>query len=135
MKLITRDSDYAIRALCFIAKSKNRIVNVSELTAQLKIPRPFLRKILQTLNKNGLLYSYKGKAGGFELAMRPNKIFVLKIMQIFQGELKLNECFLKKAPCPNVKRCKLKKKVDKIQEYVFRELKVVSLSYLMKKRA
>ena len=55
MKLITRDTDYAIRALCFIARFKKKIVSVSELVKVLKIPRPFLRKILQTLNKKRIL--------------------------------------------------------------------------------
>ncbi|MBU2258562.1 MAG: Rrf2 family transcriptional regulator, partial [Candidatus Omnitrophica bacterium] len=65
MKLITRDTDYALRALCFIAKNKDKVTPAPELVAKLKIPRPFLRKILQSLDKNGLLKSYKGKGGGF----------------------------------------------------------------------
>ena len=55
MKLITRDTDYAVRALVFIAKQKEEIVSVRDLVEKLKIPKPFLRKILQLLNKKGLL--------------------------------------------------------------------------------
>ena len=66
MKLITRDTDYAVRALCFIGQRQKRLISASELVANLKIPRPFLRKILQTLNREGILNSYKGKGGGFE---------------------------------------------------------------------
>jgi Rrf2 family protein len=133
MKLITRDTDYAIRALCFIIKCKKKIVSVSDLVRELNVPRPFLRKILQILNKEGLLKSYKGRGGGFELLLSPRKIFLINLIKIFQGPLKLNECFFKKAPCPNTKHCRLKKKIDKIQRYVTSELKYISLSSLLEK--
>ncbi|MBL7084608.1 MAG: Rrf2 family transcriptional regulator [Candidatus Omnitrophica bacterium] len=133
MKLITRDTDYAVRALCFIARRKKEIVSVSELVATLRIPRPFLRKILQILNQKKMLKSYKGKGGGFNLAQNPANIFLLDLINIFQGSLKINECLFKKAPCPNIKTCKLKKKLDRIQKYVIAVLKNISLASLLKK--
>jgi hypothetical protein len=76
MKLINRDTDYALRAMSFIVKYNKKIVSVAELVKSLKIPQPFLRKILQKLNKQGILKSYKGKDGGFLLAKPANKIFI-----------------------------------------------------------
>jgi len=131
MKLITRDTDYAIRALCFIAKCEKEIVPVSELNRNLRIPGPFLRKILQILNKKGMLKSYKGKGGGFMLAFAPNKIFLADLIEIFQGSLKLNECIFKKRICPDIKTCKLKKRIDAIQKHVISELKDITLVSLL----
>lgn len=131
MKLITRDTDYAIRALCFIAKCGKEIVPVSELNRNLRIPGPFLRKILQILNKKRLLRSYKGKGGGFMLALAPNKIFLADLIEIFQGSLKLNECIFKKRICPDRKTCKLKKRIDNIQKQVISELKDITLASLL----
>jgi len=133
MKLITRDTDYAVRALCFIAKCGKEIVSVSELNRNLRIPKPFLRKILQMLNKEGMLRSYKGKGGGFMLALAPNKIFLADLIEIFQGSLKLNECIFKKRICPDIKTCKLKKRIDAIQKYVISELKDIALASLLGK--
>lgn len=65
MKLITRDTDYAIRALCFITIGRKEIIPVRELVENLKVPRPFLGKLLQILNKKRLLKSYKGLGGIF----------------------------------------------------------------------
>ena len=59
MKLITRNTDYAIRALCYIAEQKQEVISADRLVKSLEIPRPFLRKILQTLTKAGLLNSSK----------------------------------------------------------------------------
>lgn len=134
MKLITRDTDYAVRALLFIARHKARLISASELVACLRIPRPFLRKILQRLNKKGILKSYKGKGGGFSLALKPKEIFLVDLINAFQGTLKINECIFKKAPCPNIKTCKLKKRIDNIQRYTIAELKDVSLAYLLRGR-
>ena len=43
MKLITRDTDYAVRAIAHIALKKGGIVSAPELQNALRIPMPFLR--------------------------------------------------------------------------------------------
>jgi Rrf2 family protein len=131
MKLITRDTDYALRALCFIAARRKEIVSVTELVSELKIPRPFLRKILQVLNKKGILKSYKGRGGGFILGVAPDRLFLVDLVKIFQGPLKLNECIFKKMPCPRKGTCRLKKKIDRIEKYVLSELNTVTLRDLL----
>ncbi|MFH1201612.1 MAG: Rrf2 family transcriptional regulator [Candidatus Omnitrophota bacterium] len=131
MKLITRDTDYAIRALCYLAKSKNKVVSVRQLVKALKIPNPFLRKILQVLNKKGVLESYKGLGGGFSLNIPADKILIMDLLEIFQGPFKLNECFLKKIVCPNTRTCALRRKINKIEKYVVRELRSISVGSLL----
>ena len=133
MKLITRNTDYAVRALCCIAEQKQEVISADQLVKSLEMPRPFLRKILQTLNKEGLLNSSKGKGGGFALAVSPGKITVTDLMKIFQGPLKLNECTFKKKVCPNIKDCLLKKKIDEIEEEVILRLKAITIESLLKK--
>ncbi|HOX54687.1 MAG: Rrf2 family transcriptional regulator [Candidatus Omnitrophica bacterium] len=131
MKLITRDTDYAIRALRYIAAHKDSIVSVAELVDRLKIPRPFLRKLLQILNKEGLLESIKGQGGGFRLCCSARKIYLVDLMKIFQGDLTLNECRFKKLLCPNTKTCLLRKRLNRIEKYVIKELKSITLASLI----
>lgn len=131
MKLITRDTDYALRAICFLAKDKRRLP-VVELTKALKIPKPFLRKALQRLNKKGILKSYKGLGGGFLLVKPAEKILLIDLIQIFQGPFQLNECFLKRKTCPRRNFCALKKKIDRIEKYVFSQLSSISIADLLK---
>lgn len=134
MKLITRDTDYALRALCFIAANKERVVSAAELVKELKMPRPFLRKLLQALHKKGILNAYKGQGGGFSLKRPASRISLVDLMEVFQGPLRLNECLFKKLACPNVRACMVKKKIDKIEEYAARELKSIKLASLIKVR-
>ncbi|MDO8535720.1 MAG: Rrf2 family transcriptional regulator [Candidatus Omnitrophota bacterium] len=132
MKLLTRNTDYGIRALCFIAKEKDRVVAAPELVKALKIPRAFLRKILQALTKNCFVKSYKGIGGGFKLALSPGKIYIVEVAKVFQGDFRLNECFLNKKICPDRRTCPLKRKIDKIEKDVVSELGVITIGELIK---
>lgn len=131
MKLLTRDTDYAVRALSKIVKNKDRIVSVPELVKELKIPRPFLRKILQILNKKGLLKSFKGRGGGFILSIPADKIYLADLIKIFQGPIRLDGCLFKKKICPDITGCSLKRKIDTLQKYVISELESVTIASLL----
>jgi len=131
MKLMTRDTDYAIRAMCFIAQKKDKIISVSELFKKTGIPRPFLRKILQILNNKGLLKSYKGKGGGFQLNNISREISLLDLIEAFQGPFELNKHIFKNKLCMHVKKCKLKKKIDNIEKKVKEELRKITLASLI----
>ena len=54
MTLITKDTDYAIRSLVFLAKNQGEPASVAEISKALNISYTFLRKIMQALNKKGL---------------------------------------------------------------------------------
>ncbi len=135
MKLITRDTDYAIRAIGCIANSKEDVVDVGFLSKNLKVPRPFLRKILQILTKKGILNSLKGRGGGFSLNVDPKKITVLNLIEIFQGPFQLNEHKFRGKRCHNVNLCDLKKKLDKIERHVVKDLKAIDMTIWMKQSA
>lgn len=132
MKLITRDTDYALRAVCFIARHNREIITTGRLVRELKIPRPFLRKILQVLNKKKILKSHKGRLGGFLLAVPPARLFLVSLIEIFQGPLKLNECFFKKKICPNTDTCSLRRKITHIEKYVIKELNSITIASLLR---
>lgn len=131
MKLITRNTDYAMRALCYIAQQGRSSVPASEMVAQLKIPRPFLRKILQVLSGEGMLHSTKGQGGGFSLARSPKEIVLTDLIRIFQSTIQLNECVFKKKLCPNRSTCMLKKEIDSIEKEVLERLHGISITSLV----
>jgi len=131
MKLISRNTDYAVRAICYIAKKMPGIVSVTELVEKLKIPRSFLRKILQALSNEGLLKSYQGMGGGFRLARKPESVYLTDIMETFQGPFKLNECFFKRQICPDRSSCCLKKKIDEIERSVVSKLRSITVGSIL----
>lgn len=130
MKLITRNTDYALRALCYMSKHQD-VVSVDEFVEKLGVPRPFMRKILQQLSKEGILDSCKGQGGGFKLKVICKKIYVIDIMRIFQGQVGLDGCFLKKDICPNRPKCVLRKKLQLIENSFFRQLQKITIASLI----
>jgi Rrf2 family protein len=131
MKLLKKETDYALRALIFIANKNPAIIAVSDIDIQIGVSKPFLRKILQNLNKKGILISRKGKGGGFVLAKKPEKIFLQDIMKIFQGELALNNCIFDKKLCQNHKTCILRNKINSIERTLLSEIEQIKLTDLM----
>lgn len=82
-----------------------RRTGVKEISESINSPEAFTAKILQQLVKAGLLSSYKGPTGGFELA--PNKkIKLVDIVKAIDGNKLLENCVLgletcsSKNPCP-----------------------------------
>jgi Rrf2 family protein len=131
VQLLTRHTHYAVRALCYIARQGDCVVSVTELSDKLKIPKPFLRSILQILRRKRILNSFKGKHGGFSLAKEPAEILLTDITSAFQGPLKLNRCITRSGPCPDFRNCPLKKKLQQIEQYIASELKAVTLQSLL----
>lgn len=132
MSLITRNTDYAVRAILYIAKSSYKVVSTAELHEELKLPRPFMRKIFQKLQTEGILFSRKGNSGGFSLAKSTDDIFLLDIMKIFQGDFNFIECLLNKDICPNIKTCPMRRKIKKIENKVLKELEKINITSLLK---
>jgi len=134
MNFISRDTDYAIRALAYMAKmakKKKDVFTVDEIVKKEHLPERFLRRILQKLAKEGVLRSYKGKEGGFSLARSPRDIRLTDIIKVFQGEVDLTNCFLKGKICPDIKTCALRKKLKEIGRGLDRELKDITITSLV----
>ena len=132
MKLFTKSTDYAVRILGCIAKAKENMVTVTDIAKKLNMPRSFLRKILQLLSSKKLLKSFKGAGGGFALAVEPEEITILNVMEIFQGQFRLQEHIFRGKACPEIKTCTLKKKIDKMEEELIVKLKSITITDLLK---
>ncbi len=132
MTLITKDTDYAIRALCFLAKNQAEPASVAEISKALNISYTFLRKIMQALNKKGILSSTKGKGGGFALKRVTDEIFVNDVIDIFQGPIDFKRCIVKHQICPDFKNCLLRDKIEKIEGYAQKVLESVTIKSLIR---
>lgn len=135
MKFITRDTDYAIRALVFMIrvskKKPDRVITVDEIVEEEGLPERFLRRIFQRLAKKKILLSYKGKSGGFSFLAHPDKIRVADIVKIFQGDINFTNCLLKTNICPNIGTCMFRKRLKSVNEMVVRELVKIKISSLL----
>ena len=134
MNLINRDTDYAVRAIIFLSKKNGILTSSLELEEELGIPRPFLRKILQSLQRHNILESVKGNKGGFAILKNPKKILLLNIVEIFQGKIDFAQCLFKKKVCPDIATCPLRKKIKGIEKLVSSQLNKVTIESLIRGR-
>jgi Rrf2 family protein len=99
--LVTRETDYAVRCVLYLAREKDLVANVTEIAHAMHIPKTFLAKILQRLVRQGIVGSLRGMHGGFRLAKNTADISLLDIMEAIQGPAGINVCAV------NSKRCKM----------------------------
>ena len=99
--LVTRETDYAVRTVLYLAKNRDRTASVKEVAKVMQIPKSFLAKLLQRLVRSHILTSMRGVNGGFQLAQLPSEITLLSIVEAIQGPAGINVCAI------DSKRCKL----------------------------
>jgi Rrf2 family cysteine metabolism transcriptional repressor len=131
MKLLTKDTDYAVRAIVYLARNDDGYRSSREISAAEGIPLQFLRRILQQLAKAGLVASREGVAGGVKLKVRPDEIRVSDIIKIFQGDIEISDCMFRKRLCANRATCVLRKRIQSIEAMVTREFEKVTISGLL----
>ncbi|MBU1043964.1 MAG: Rrf2 family transcriptional regulator [Candidatus Omnitrophica bacterium] len=131
MKMITKNSDYAIRAILYMAGHRNRFVPSSEISDQEQIPLIYLRRILQQLIKSNLAESKEGVAGGVRLKIEPIDISVAQVINIIQGGIQMLDCMFRKEICKNRANCVLRKRIMSIEEKVKQEFLQLSIQDLI----
>jgi Rrf2 family protein len=90
---LSRKSDYALRALIYLARlPSHRFGRVSEISKAKDIPQAFLAQILPMLANRGLVKSQQGAHGGYSLARTPAEINFLEVIEAVEGPLRLNKC-------------------------------------------
>jgi len=83
--ILSRTSQYAIQALIYVAtQPRGEPVLNRQIAAHLGVPSAYLAKIMQNLCKGNLLYSFRGRLGGFCLRENAEKT---DLMQSFRGRL------------------------------------------------
>ncbi len=97
--LVTRETDYAVRTVLYLARNGGKRVSVTEIAQAMQIPKTFLAKLLQRLVKQHLLISARGVNGGFQLARKPSEITLLDVMEVMQGPAAINVCAIDSGRC------------------------------------
>jgi Rrf2 family protein len=132
MQVINKQTDYAIRALIVLARTKKPVVQAREISKIEKIPYAFLRRTLSILAEHRLVLTKEGKGGGVALAKDPKKIRVIDLINIFQGGLNLLTCMFGEKLCFNRARCVLRKKVLEIEKDVAKKFAKITIYKLAK---
>ncbi len=135
MGLITKDTDYAMRALIHFTRNPGRTLSARDVAERLGLSRPFLRKILQRLGMAGVLSSERGKAGGFRLARDARRVRVGDLVELFQDRIDVTHCDSKSGPCANAKTCLVHRRLRSLQADFDREIGRLDIKTLSARRS
>ena len=129
--LVTRETDYAVRTVLFLARNSGRKISVTEISREMEIPKTFLAKLLQRLVKHHVLISSRGVSGGFQLAKKPSEITLLDVMEVMQGPAGINVCAIDSGRCSLSSTCTVHPVWVDIRKEVEKRLQKVTIAKLM----
>ncbi len=131
MKVLTKHTDYAVRALISLGMKSESWVSAKAVSEEQAIPYQFLRRILQELIRSGLVDSREGAGGGVRLSKNPDSIRVKDVIEIFQGKVQVSECMFRKQLCSNRANCVLRHEIMRIEQLVNDEFSKVTIGKLI----
>ena len=106
---ITRQADYAVRAVLYLAQlGPERRAATSQIAEDQQIPPSFLAKIVSQLSVAGLLQTSRGARGGVSLARPPEEISLLEVVEAIDGPILLNECVSPNGVCTFGNACPMR---------------------------
>ncbi len=132
--LVTRETDYAVRTVLYLAKNTDRRVSVTEIAEAMHIPKSFLAKLLQRLVKNHVLESSRGVKGGFELARKASSITLLDVMEVMQGPAAINVCAIDSSRCKMSATCSVHPVWVEIRRDVEKKLAKTTIARLIERQ-
>ena len=98
---ITRQADYALRAMMYLAQLEpTQRAATSQIAEEQHIPPSFLAKIISQLSIAGLIHTSRGARGGVSLARTPEEVTILEVVEAIDGPISLNECTHSTGSCP-----------------------------------
>ena len=91
--MLSQKTRYAIRAMQFLADRYGEApVHLSEIAAAQRIPAKYLTVILSELSRFGIVASFRGRDGGYSLALSPVDISYGDLIRVTRGSLALVPC-------------------------------------------
>ncbi len=106
---ITRQADYAVRAMVYLAQmGPDQRAATGQIAREKSIPPSFLAKIVSQLSVAGLLQTSRGARGGVSLAKPADKISLLDVIEAIDGPIMLNDCVGDSMTCTYDESCPLK---------------------------
>ncbi len=126
---ITRQADYAIRAVLYLSKlGPHGHAATRQIAQEQNIPSSFLAKIVSQLSVAGILETTRGARGGIRLGKPAEAITMLDVVEAIDGPILLNECVGDENTCNFGQDCELRAIWCDAQKNLVKQLREVKFS-------
>ena len=134
MDVVRRNTDYAVRLMVNLARRYGKgPISTRTAATEEQVSYQLACKLMQHLQKAGLLKSSMGPKGGFTLDRSPSEISLLDIISAIQGPVSVNKCVLIPKVCPRSKNCTVRNKLADLQKSINENLTQITLHELIHK--
>jgi len=132
--IFSKKCELALQAVLFLSVKKDKLIfKATDISDELKVPKEFVSKMLQSLTNSGIIGSKKGKSGGFYLAKSPSKIKLIDIVEAIDGLDLFNNCVLGFPGCSKEAPCPVHNKWGRLREEAYKMLSEETLEQLKEK--
>lgn len=133
---LTKQTNYAVRMLMYCAANDGHLSRIPEIARAYGVSELFLFKILQPLNKAGLVETVRGRNGGVRLGKPAASISLFDVVRVTEDSFAMAECFEDDGmvECPLVDSCGLNSALRKALNAFFAVLSEYSIDDLVKAR-
>lgn len=133
--MLSKSTEYAIRALVFIQLRnwEQKRPGVEEIAKEIEAPEAYTAKILQTLTKNKLLGSMKGRGGGFFFDGNQSNLTLHDVILLVEGDAYFHKCGLGLKQCNDDNPCPLHDKYKIVRDGFFEIVKAETIKSLSEK--
>lgn len=101
---ISLETDYAVRIVdCLVNEDKR--VSASQIAEKTRVTEKFCLKILRKLVSAGIVKSFKGIGGGYELNKSPEQITLKQVIETIEGPIVLSRCLQDDFNCEHNGNC------------------------------
>ena len=129
---LSRAGEYAVRCVLYLAsKGVGIICNRKQIAAEMDIPDQFLGKIAQQLARAGFLEIVQGARGGFKLAVAPENLSLLDVVEVVIGEIYLNDCVIRPESCQRSQACSVHQVWEKARNQLRDTLRTATFASLL----
>ncbi len=130
---ITLESDYAIRIVLYLSQNRKR-AEAKSIAEHTEVTLRFALKILRKLVAAGIIKSFKGTQGGYELNKAPADITLAEVIRTVEGTYYLSRCLDPEQGCNREQKdpyCKVQQEFARISVYVRDRLNGITFDQLL----
>ncbi|MEO7714688.1 MAG: Rrf2 family transcriptional regulator [Capsulimonas sp.] len=130
--MISQTSEYALRAMVFLAEHRDGLQAIPQIAEATKVPASYLSKVMQNLAKAGLVHSQRGMHGGFSLTRGNEDLTIYDIVQAVDPIQRITKCPLD-LPAHAQELCALHCRLDQAAEMIENSFRETTLAALLRK--
>lgn len=90
--MLSKTAEYALRTVACLASDPGQAMSAEQLAEQTQVPRRYLNKVLQSLQRAELVHSRSGPGGGSILERSPDQITLLDVVNAVSPLERIRSC-------------------------------------------